>query len=86
MDSFLQHTAAALNKPSTVLWVANSPKVFGYELHDNILANPHTNKPDLKSSVFSKYNIIGLLEEFPYNDEKEIFDVDKVIESLKNQK
>jgi hypothetical protein len=86
MDSFLQHTAAALNKPSTVCWISNSPDVFGYEMHDNILANPFTAKPDLKSSVFTKFNIIGLLEEFPYKDEGEIFELDRIIESIKNQK
>jgi hypothetical protein len=85
MDSFLQHTAAALEKPSTVCWVANSPKIFGYDIHDNILANPFTAKPDLKNSVFSKFNIIGLLEEFPYNNESEIFSEEKIIESLKQQ-
>jgi hypothetical protein len=84
MDSFLQHTAAAINKPSTVCWIANSPKVFGYEMHNNILANEFTSKPDLKASVFSKFNITGLLEEFPYQSEKEIFDEEQIIESLKN--
>ena len=83
MDSFAQHTAAALNKPSTVLWIANTPKVFGYEVHDNIVSNPFTAKGDLKNSYFGKFNIVGALEEFPYNNELEIFDVEKVIESLK---
>ena len=83
MDSFAQHTAAGLNKPSTVLWIANKPSVFGYEVHDNIEANPFTSKGDLKNSYFGKFNIAGALEEFPYNNELEIFDIDKVIESLK---
>lgn len=83
MDSFAQHTAAALNKPSTVLWVANKPNVFGYEMHDNIVANNFTIKPDLRNSFLSKFNIIGVLEEFPYNNEQEIFDIEKVLESLK---
>ena len=83
MDSFAQHTAAALNKPSTVLWIVNNPKVFGYEIHQNILANPFTSKGDLKNSYLGKFNIAGALEEFPYNNELEIFDVEKVIESLK---
>lgn len=84
MDSFLQHTAAAMNKPSTVCWIANKPEVFGYSIHDNILANEFTAKPDLKFSVFSKFNIVGVLEEFPYNSEQEIFNEDRIIESLKN--
>jgi|694.fasta_scaffold09079_18 hypothetical protein len=85
MDSFLQHTAAALNKQSTVCWIANTPKVFGYELHDNIQANEFTVKPDLKGSVFGKFNIIGLLEEFPYQNEQEIFNEDDIMKSLMMQ-
>jgi len=85
MDSFGQHTAAALNKPSTVLWIANKPEVFGYTIHDNILANPSTRKPELKHSYFQKFDITGNLLEFPYNNESEIFNVDAVIQSLKKQ-
>jgi hypothetical protein len=33
-----------------------------------------------------QFNIAGDLLEFPYNNEDEIFDVDKIIESIKNQK
>ncbi len=84
MDSFGQHAAAALGKPSTVCWVVNSPKVFGYEMHTNILANPETVKPELKAAYLSKYNIGGDLIEFPYNDEREIFDIGKILYSIKN--
>jgi hypothetical protein len=83
IDSFAQHTAAAFNLPSTVLWVVNDPKVFGYEIHDNILANPETKEPDLKNSFLQKYDILGDLIQFPYNNQNEIFDVDQVIQSLK---
>lgn len=82
MDSFCQHTAAALEKTSTVLWIANKPEVFGYSLNQNLLANPETKKPELKASVYSKFNIGGDPLEFPYNNEREIFDLDKVINSL----
>lgn len=82
MDSFAQHTAAALNLPSTVLWIANKPEVFGYGLHNNILANPETRKPELKTSFLHKYDISGNPLQFPYNNEDEIFDVDKIIEAL----
>jgi hypothetical protein len=85
IDSFCQHTAFALGKKSTVLWIANSPRVFGYSLHDNILANPENGKGDLKFSLFSKYTITGMLNEFPYLSENDIFDVHRVIESIKNQ-
>jgi ADP-heptose:LPS heptosyltransferase len=85
IDSFAQHTAAAMNKPSTVCWIVNSPNVFGYSLHSNIIANPFTIKPELRNSYFSKFNITGDLIEFPYNVESEIFNTKEIIESLKNQ-
>jgi hypothetical protein len=85
IDSFCQHTAAALGKRSTVLWIANKPNVFGYSLHDNILPNPENGKGDLKYSVFHKYTITGMPNEFPYVSENDIFDVDRVINSIKNQ-
>jgi hypothetical protein len=82
IDSFAQHAAAALGLPSTVCWITNKPKVFGYELHDNVLSNPFTNKPELRNAYLSKFNIAGDLIEFPYNSENEIFDVEVIIESL----
>lgn len=85
IDSFGQHLAAAVKKSSTVLWIANSPVVFGYDLHDNILANPETKKPDLRHAVFGKYNIGGVLHEFPYEKESEIFNIDKILASLHAQ-
>jgi hypothetical protein len=83
MDSFAQHAAAALDKPSSVLWIANSPIVFGYDMHTNIIANKETNNIQLRSSYLNKYNISGDLQEFPYNDEREMFNLDEIIESLK---
>ena len=82
MDSFGQHTAAALGKESTVLWVVNSPKVFGYENHKNILCEPFTKKPELKLAYLNKFNIMGEPVEFPYQNENEIFNTEKVIQSL----
>jgi hypothetical protein len=82
IDSFAQHAAAALGLPSTVCWVSNKPKVFGYDLHDNIQANAFTNKPELRNAYLSKFNIAGDLIEFPYNSEDEIFDAEVIIESL----
>lgn len=83
MDSFAQHTAAALGKKSTVLWIANRPEVFGYDIHDNILAKAFTKQPELRHAYFQKFDIAGNLLEFPYNNEAEMFDVKQVINSLK---
>jgi hypothetical protein len=82
IDSFAQHVASALEMPSSVCWIANSPKVFGYELHDNILANKFNNSPELKNSYLSKFNITGDILEFPYNSENDVFDTKAIIESL----
>lgn len=82
MDSFAQHTAGALGLKSTVLWIVNKPEVFGYNIHDNIIANPETQKPDLRNSFLNKYQITGVLNEFPYRDESEIFNIDQILESL----
>ncbi len=86
MNSFAQHTAAALEKPSVVCWIGNSPAQLGYEMHTNIIANPPTVKPDLRHSVFAKYNATGNATEFPYNSEAEIFDAEVIIEALRNDK
>jgi hypothetical protein len=83
IDSFAQHSAAAMGKKSTVCWVVNTPVVFGYDVHDNIVANQFSKKPELRHSFLQKFDISGNLLEFPYNNEEEIFDVEKIIESLK---
>lgn len=83
IDSFVQHACASLNLPSSVCWVGTSPKVFGYDIHDNIVANPETTNAELKDAFINRFNIGGNPLEFPYNSEDEIFDVDKIIASLK---
>ena len=83
MDSFAQHVAKALDLDSVVLWIANTPKQFGYSNNKNIIANRETTTPELKNSVFSKFNIVGDLLEFPYNNETEIFNDEEVIDAVK---
>lgn len=85
IDSFPQHIAVSINKPSTVCWIGTSPKVFGYDMHDNILSNPETRKPDLRNSIYTKYSFGGDIFENPYNKESEIFTVDKIIKSIEQQ-
>lgn len=82
IDSCLQHAAAALGLPSTVLWVGTSPIVFGYNLHNNILAElPNTVK--LPDSYLFDYNFNGMVHECPLFDTN-IFNMNEIIESLKN--
>jgi hypothetical protein len=85
IDSFAQHTAAAMGKPSTVCWVVNKPNVFGYNIHDNIVSNPFTAKPELRNAYFNQFNIGGELVEFPYENENQIFNIQDIIQSLKKQ-
>ena len=85
LDSVGQHIAASLNLKSTVLWIVNKPNQFGYLVHDNIIANPETVKPDLRFSSFTRHNITGALHEFPYNSENEIFNIEQIIESINQQ-
>jgi hypothetical protein len=85
IDSFMQHALAALKLPSVACWVVNKPRVFGYDLHTHILAEPFTHNPELRASYLSKFNITGDELEFPYNNETEIFDVDKIINALREK-
>lgn len=83
IDSFAQHTAAALGLPSVVCWVANVPSQFGYAMHTNIMANEPTLEPELRNAVLAKYNTNGPETEFPYNNEDEIFDANVLIGALR---
>ena len=85
IDSFGQHLAAAMGKKSTVCWVSTKPKLFGYKLHDNILANPFTKEPLLQSSVYQPFNLAQDVSSIPYNDLREIFNTNKIIESINKQ-
>lgn len=83
IDSFLQHVSSAMDKKSTVCWIVNKPNVFGYQIHDNIICNEFTKKAETRSAYLNKFNISGDLVEFPYNNEFEIFDEERIITSLK---
>lgn len=84
IDSCLQHAAAALNLPSTVLWNGTSPKVFGYDIHDNICTQiPYEFK--LPGSYLFDFDFNGNEIEYPFLDDEELYDFDTVINSLENQ-
>lgn len=77
IDSSLQHASAALNLPSVVLWVGTSPKLFGYDLHKNIIADLPTDVK-LPDSYLFDYNFNGMTHECPLFDDN-IFDMDQII-------
>jgi hypothetical protein len=85
IDSCLQHAAAALNLPSTVLWQATSPVIFGHEMHTNILAKPKENER-LPWSVYFDYQFDQNDQEFPYEEEdlKDMYNLDEIIASLES--
>lgn len=84
IDSMLQHAAAALELQSTVLWIGTSPQIFGYPLHDNIVAKQIDNFKLPDSYLFSS-NFEGITHECPYKDENEMFDIDEIIDSIRKQ-
>jgi hypothetical protein len=83
IDSSLQHAAAALDLPSTVLWIGTSPKIFGYDLHTNIIANEPKIKPKLVDSYLFDYSFEGRIHEYPYMEDEPVFNIEEVIESLR---
>ena len=85
IDSCMQHAAASFRIPSTVLWIGTSPKVFGYNLHDNIIANPPQGKVKLIDSYMFDYNLDGVLHECPYIDYSEMFNLDNIYNSINKQ-
>jgi hypothetical protein len=83
IDSSLQHAAAAFNLPSTVLWIGTSPKLFGYDVHDNIVAEIPENQK-LPDSYLFDYDFEGQLHDYPFKHEN-IFDLNEIIKSLTKQ-
>lgn len=80
IDSCLQHAAAALQAPSTVLWIATSPVTFGYAMHNNLTATLPT-EIKLPDSYLFDYNFNGMLHECPLTN-LNIFDESEVLNSI----
>jgi ADP-heptose:LPS heptosyltransferase len=79
IDSSLQHAAAALNLPSTVVWGITDPYIFGYDIHNNI--TPEISYPEgTSSSYLFDYNIHGDISECPYTIPN--FNIGSIIEIL----
>lgn len=84
IDSCMQHAAAAMKRPSTVLWNGTSPKVFGYDIHDNISTDiPYDFK--LPDSYLFDFDFNGNEIEYPFIDEVKLFDINKIIDSINKQ-
>ena len=84
IDSCVQHAAAAMKRKSTVLWNGTSPKVFGYDTHDDISTEiPYDFK--LPGSYLFDFDFNGNEVEYPFTDDVKLFDIDKIIESVDKQ-
>lgn len=84
IDSCVQHAAAAMNRPSTVLWNGTSPKVFGYDMHTNICTKiPYEFK--LPRSYLFDFDFNGNETEYPFTEDQEIFNVDEIIKATDKQ-
>jgi hypothetical protein len=80
IDSCLQHAAAALRLPSTVLWIGTSAETFGYAMHNNIQAKL-PEKVKLPDSYLFDYSFHGTIHECPLLD-LNIFDESEVLNSV----
>lgn len=79
IDSCCQHISTALGLKSNVFWIATSPKVFGYESNNNILANAETKSVSLQDSFLKRHELVPNIINFPYNDESEIFNINEIL-------
>lgn len=87
IDSFVQHAAAAFNKKATVGWISNSPVVFGYDIHDNILASGSESfRHRIDSYLESDDWTGGRFHECPYDNMEKLFDKDQFVESILGSK
>lgn len=81
MDSCAQHISSSLGLSSNVFWIGTDPKVFGYDINKNIVANEETKKISLQNSFLHKYDLVGNIIDFPYNNEDDIFN-EEVLDTL----
>ena len=81
IDSMPQHAAAALKKPSVVVWVGNSPVALGEALHTDIISKTEKQFRHYPQSYAERYNITGSPEECPY-DTNDLFDANELIKAL----
>lgn len=84
IDSFLQHASAALKMPSVVLWNGTSPKVYGYEMHKNILPNKEK-MPGFKNvtAYMGEFELWGDPIQCPW-ESNDIYDINEIIIETEN--
>lgn len=82
VDSLATHVAGAFELESVILWVTNSPEVFGYSTHQHLEAFKNNqdklewrHNPD---AYLDQYNIAGVWSEHPFMDD-EIFEKEEIL-------
>lgn len=85
IDSMCQHTAMALGKKSTVCWIRNYPHVLGYDFHDNYLCDAQDEIDALDFSLLEPYDIAGHIVQCPFKEGTKLFDVQILVNSIRNQ-
>lgn len=82
IDSFAQHLSVAMGLKSVVLWIGTSPKVFGYEQNENIMANEFTKEYDVHHGNYQKIMLTEPIQSIPYENMEEIFNLGEIKNSL----
>jgi len=82
IDSSLQHAAAAMGLPSTVLWIGTSPTNFGYKFHKNLIAKQPTGSSKMIDSYIFDFSFDGIVHECPYNTFEEMFDINTIFKNI----
>lgn len=83
IDSFAMHMATALDLQSVVCWIGTNPDVFGYDINFNIKANTPDKELDLDHQYLQKLPLFEDISKCPYNELKNVFTSELLIESLK---
>ena len=82
IDSFVQHASKAYGKRSTVLWPVDKIGQLGYDLHDNIVSSYEPVKTHMADYYLTEDDIVGQSHMCPFPKNKDIFDLDKILESI----
>ncbi|MCI5108703.1 MAG: hypothetical protein MRY49_02545 [Candidatus Pacebacteria bacterium] len=82
IDSVAHHVATALNLPSVITWNTLTPKVQGYEMHNNIYPIADTDLITLEDNFVNEFRLTGILPEQKPTYSKEIHRTEEIIEAL----
>jgi hypothetical protein len=82
IDSFVQHARKAFGGISSVFWVTNSPKVFGYEENNNILPSKEIKDSNSFNGYLERYDFTGTKTyDYPFEDDN-IFDISSALDTI----